>query len=95
MDLVDGVPRVSAATITFNSSYTWSDLPVTPNDAYDLWSNALHEMGHVLGLFLQRRTLTDDDLAGQRSLYGTGQSPTITIPSMLPRRAFVTLAAQD
>lgn len=38
-------------TLIFDSAEKWSATTTTPSNAHDLYSIALHEMGHVLGIF--------------------------------------------
>jgi hypothetical protein len=68
-----------------SSKVQWSTAETTPANHYDLWSTVLHEMGHAAGLGHtqdtsavmyaslkaghQRRTLTDDDIAGLEAGY--------------------------
>lgn len=84
--------------ITMSSIVGWTDTEITPSHALDLWSTVLHEFGHVVGLDhstiggsvmkaaiapgQQTRVLSDDDLAGIRSLY-----PALPVPSPSPAPA--------
>ncbi|MEO9256641.1 MAG: matrixin family metalloprotease [Tepidiformaceae bacterium] len=68
-----------------NDAGLWSSLSATPATMFDLPSAVLHELGHAAGLGHsdslgavmspvldpgeQRRTLTDDDIAGLRAAY--------------------------
>jgi hypothetical protein len=90
---VDGMHRIVEFDLHLSSTTSWSTAPVTPDDAFDLETTILHELGHALGLdhaaqgtvmqeFLfggmQFRALTADDIAGMQFLYGTGETPTLT-----------------
>ena len=93
---VDGHDRIFEGDIVFGKKAKFSTAAVTPQDSYDLRSNVLHELGHVLGLDhtdkepavmlptlslgLQRRSPTQDDVDGIRALYGDGSPPTTPTP---------------
>ena len=95
---VDGHDRIFEGDIVLGKRARFSSVAVTPQDSYDLRSNILHELGHVLGLDhtdkepavmlptlslgLQRRTPTQDDIDGLRALYGDGSPPTTPTPQL-------------
>lgn len=96
---IDGVPRILEFDMQFSASVAWSTAATTPEGAWDLPSNMLHEFGHGLGLThtvnpdavmsatlppgVQRRTLRLDDINGVRALYGDGTPLTVT-PTATP-----------
>ena len=77
--------------MVISTRISWSTAAETPEEAYDLRSNVLHELGHVLGLDhsnadgavmasrlekgTQVRELTKDDIDGVRAIY-PGTPPT-------------------
>ncbi len=92
-DGIDGTERILEFDMHVDASSEWSVAAVTPGDRYDLRSVLLHELGHALGLdhsgsgnvmqpFLDTgemlRTLSSDDIAGMRALYGVAAKPTPT-----------------
>ncbi|MFN0147095.1 MAG: matrixin family metalloprotease [Dehalococcoidia bacterium] len=95
---VDNQDRIFEGDIVLGKRTRFSTVAVTPQDSYDLRSNVLHELGHLLGLDhtdkepavmlptlslgLQRRTPTDDDVDGIRALYGDGSPPTTPTPQL-------------
>ena len=104
-DRVTGGARIIEADMQLATGVKWSAAGQTPLDSFDLFSTVLHELGHVLGLDhsaeqnavmrpstsrgRQDRTLTPDDLAGLRAVYGDGSltsPPAIasSIPSATP-----------
>ena len=89
-DGIDGGERIVEFDMHIDAATDWSVAAITPGDQYDLRSLMLHELGHALGLdhsgpgnvmqpFLDTgemvRTLTGDDLAGMRALYGEPGTP--------------------
>jgi hypothetical protein len=77
--------------MVFSTRVQWADEAETPTGSFDFASTLLHELGHVAGLDhsaaagavmlprlgrgQQRRALTDDDIAGLRSLYPAAEPP--------------------
>jgi hypothetical protein len=91
--------RIVEFDISLSSTTPWSTALITPNDAFDLETVILHELGHALGLdhssdgtvmqpFLeagaQIRIPTADDIAGIQFLYGNTPTPTPQTPSATP-----------
>ncbi len=86
--------------ISMSTTVGWTDTPVTPSHALDLWSTVLHEFGHVVGLDhsnvpgsvmkatigpgQQTRVLSEDDLAGIRALYPDPSAAASPSPSPTP-----------
>lgn len=79
-----GAPLVEF-DMELSSTVQWSTDETTPPGHYDLWSTVLHEVGHAAGLGhtddatavmyaslkagTQKRTLTEDDVAGLEAAY--------------------------
>jgi hypothetical protein len=87
------------ADILFNTAQSWDSYRGALRSGTDIQRVALHELGHALGLahssvagaimnpyISSSYTLSNDDIAGAQSLYGSATSPTPT-PTPTPTPA--------
>lgn len=81
-----------AGDMHFDADEDWA-----AGSGVDLFSVALHELGHALGLghstqpgavmypyYRQTAALTEDDIAGVQALYGPPEQPGLTAPPLAP-----------
>ncbi len=96
----DGVFVAVEADLAFGTNWKWATSRNTPADSFDFYTVALHEMGHmlglghtnvdgsvmlpVIGLGVQHRVPSDDDVAGVRSLYADGTRIPTATPTHIP-----------
>jgi hypothetical protein len=88
---LEGYCETVEADIVVDPTWPWSDDAYVGPDDFDIRSNVLHELGHVVGLghpgdanavmsgqlkkSCQKHTLRIDDLQGLWALYGPGGDP--------------------
>ncbi|MBI4832657.1 MAG: matrixin family metalloprotease [Candidatus Lindowbacteria bacterium] len=88
-------PDILEADCVFNTYHSWSTASPTPGYAFDVESVMLHEFGHYLsldhtsppsvmqpyiGYGEQRRSLTQDDINGILSIYGSCPATIVVVP---------------